>query len=508
MPQTPGTFFGDLNVQTEAVNKRGFRSFVTLPDADGVNRLFVTVSDLRGVGRVIASSNPSAGDDAWRQVSPSALDLPIFTIYPYRNHIYATVGDVGYPNGYAVFKTDAATPDPADPTRFLFTPVVLGDGTQMLRAAGAISMQEFRGSLYVGTDRPTELIRINPDDSWDLIAGVARMTGSGMKRPLSGMDNGFNSMFNGHFYSMAVHDGELYLGTWDWSQNLRGTPLDGLFNYQYGFDFFKTGDGIHWKVIDRRGLGDSLNSSIRNLESTPFGLFVAVTNPYFGLQMFLNSMVLDLNHDGVIDYLDVELLYAGGDQPAASPTDPRDLDRDGFITVADVLRLMTQCTNPGCVSSPAASVSSPTGLRAVTQKAARNAASSSSVGLSWNRARGASRYHIFRSDPLSLDHFLPATMSIPLPNGSTVTLQDIRNGALDALCHGDLNEVGFCALIQAIRASSTMTKGFQWIGSTAGNSFVDSSVRAPSNALYYVVAENARGRMSEPTAVVPGPSGQ
>jgi len=35
------------------------------------------LSDLRGVGRVIASSDPSAGDDAWRQVSPSAEELPI-----------------------------------------------------------------------------------------------------------------------------------------------------------------------------------------------------------------------------------------------------------------------------------------------------------------------------------------------------------------------------------------------------------------------------------------------
>ncbi|PYR67073.1 MAG: hypothetical protein DMF88_14095 [Acidobacteria bacterium] len=497
VPQTPGTFFGDLNVQTEKVNKRGFRSFLTLPDANGVNRLFATVSDLRGVGRVIESSNPSAGDNAWRQVSPSADDLPIFTIATYRDQIYATVGDDGFPNGYAIYKTDAATPDAADPSRYQFMPVVVGDGSQLMRARTAISMQEFHGDLYVGSDRPTELIRIHPDDTWDLIVGAARMTTSGFKVPLSGLNKGFNSMFNGHFYSMAAYNGDLYLGTWDWSQDLIGTPLDGIFNYQYGFDLFKTDDGVHWSVIDRRGLGDRLNSSVRNLEVTPFGLFVGATNPYFGLQIFLNSTVLDLNRDGVIDNDDIYIVVSSQNQPAESPSDPRDLDRDGVITLHDAELFATQCTHPDCSHGAPSNVDPPTGLEAVFQNGTPPL-----VGVTWNGPSTASRYHVFRSDPTSLVDLLPPTMTIPLPNGSTITVQDIRNGALDIPCQAGIIPADFCALVQAVRENTTSTRGFHWIGSTSNLYFLDTSPPASGDSLYYVVAEDASGRISEPTPAV------
>lgn len=500
VPQTPGTFLGDLNIQDEIVNKRGFRSFVTLPDADGVNRLFVTVSDLRGVGRAIMSSNPSAGDDAWRQISPSADDLPIFTLYVYRNHIYATVGDTGFPNGYAIFKTDAAAPDPSDPSRFLFTPVILGDGIQLQRPLSTIAMQEFQGSLYIGSDRPTELIRINPDDSWDLIVGSPRLTLSGMKRPLSGIGKGFNSMFNGHFYSMAVHGGELYLGTWDWSQNLRGTPLDGLFNYQYGFDLFKSPDGIHWHVLDRKGLGDPLNSSVRNLESTPFGLFLAATNPYFGLQMFLDSSILDLNGDGIIDNRDVNLVNAARNTPAP-PGDPRDLDRDGVITVLDSRKLATQCTFEKCAKSTVASVAEPTGLIAVTQQL-----TPAKVALSWTKAKGASQYHVFRSDPMPIEQLLPPNVPLSLPDGTTVTVQEIQNGALSSVCQYDQSEAGLCALVDALQANAALTKPFVWVGSTKKPQFVDTQAPSIGQALYYVVAENKKGQVSDRSNLVAGPS--
>ena len=504
VPQTPGTFLGDIGIQTEVVNKRGFRSFVTLPDSKGVNRLFVTVSDLRGVGRVIASSNPSAGDNAWRQVSPSADVLPIFTLYVYRNEIYATVGDTTYAGGYAVFKTNASTPDPTNPTRYLFTPVVQGDGMQLLRPRGAISMQEFQGRLYVGTDRPPELIRINPDGSWDLIVGPPRMTSAGFKWPLSGiLGKGFNSLTNGHFYSMTVHDGTLYLGTWDWAQILQYTSLNPFFKSSYGFDLFKSRDGVHWSVIDRTGLGDPYNASVRNLVSTPFGLFLGATNTQFGLQVLRNTASLDLNKDGVIDSRDVNLIVAARNAKVPAGTfDARDLDGDGVVTVNDSRKLATQCTLPACALAPATKVAGVTDLKETT-----DFAPGPRVHLAWTAVPGAVRYHVYRADAVGLNAVIPPSTVVPLPDGTSVTVQQIEDGVLNAVCSDPTTpeDSQLCAYVEAFISGTTMSTSFHWLGSASTPGYVDAAPPASGQTLYYVAVEDATGRISEPSNTVAGP---
>lgn len=501
VPQTPGTFFGDVNLQTEAVKKRGFRSFASLRDANGVNRLFVTLSDLRGVGRILMSTNPSAGDNAWQQVSPGADDFPVFTIYPYRNQLWvtATIGGNENPAGYGVFRSDTVTPHPLNPSWFQFEPIAIPGELQipLYRPDAAISMQEFQGALYVGSDRPTELIRINPDDTWDLIVGQPRLTSAGFKRPLSGIGKGFNSLFNGHFYSMAVDDGQLYLGTWDWSQMLRGTFADGIFNSTYGFDLFRSNDGIHWSILSRNGLGDGLNSSVRNLESTPYGLFLAATNPYFGLQMFQNPKVLDLNDDGVIDSADVAIVSAAHKSLASGPNDPRDINRDGVITQQDSHLLSTQCTYPVCTPSNKVKATAPSELRA--------AGSPSLVELEWTGTPSAVKYHVYRSDSAALDEVVPETLEIPLPNGTAVTLQDIRNGALDALCSSS-GASDVCELVDAVRRNLLLDRPMRWIATTTTAWFTDEAP-APHGAIYTVTAEYADGSISEASNVVTSPSG-
>jgi hypothetical protein len=500
VPQAAGTFLGDLNIQTEARLKRGFRSFASLRDANGVNRLFVTVSDLIGVGRIIMSANPSAGNDAWRQVSPNADDFPVFTIYPHRNQLWvtATVGGNANPSGYGVFRTDAATPDPNNPSWFQFTPVATPGELQLplFRPDAAISMQEFQGSLYVGSDRPTELIRINPDDTWDLIVGQPRLTLSGLKRPLSGIGKGFNSLFNGHFYSMAVDKGELYLGTWDWSQMLRGTIADGFFNFNYGFDLFKSKDGIHWQVITRTGLGDPLNSSVRNVESTGFGLFLAATNPFFGLQIFQSNTAQDLNGDGIVDAKDVAIVSAARRQLASGPDDPRDMDRDGKITQQDAHWLSTQCTYPLCASGTLAAAVEP--LQLVAEGTASN------VLLHWDAAKNAVQYHVYRSDSVAIDDVLPATLPITLPGGPTITLDGIRKGEFDALCAPAIKPEA-CELIAAVSADARIDRPMHWIGSTPGTSFIDAGVPA-NGAVYAVAAEDASTNISEMSNLVSSPT--
>jgi hypothetical protein len=56
----------------------------------------------------------------------------------------------------------------------------------------------------------------------------------------------------------------------------------------------------------------------------------------------------DLDNDGDVDLNDLYLLLGGRNTAADGLNDPRDLDRDGRVTVLDGRRLMLLCTRPGC----------------------------------------------------------------------------------------------------------------------------------------------------------------
>jgi hypothetical protein len=150
-----------------------------------------------------------------------------------------------------------------------------------------MSMAVFRDSLYAGTDRPTELIRIRPNDQWDLVVGEARLTPQGLKWPISGLSTGFGNVYNGHFWRMQEHEGRLYVGTWDWSVQLRTSPLlDPLLRDEFGFDLYTSPDGSAWYRVTRNGFGDGFNYGARSFASTPFGLFVGTANPYYGAEVW------------------------------------------------------------------------------------------------------------------------------------------------------------------------------------------------------------------------------
>jgi hypothetical protein len=282
VPQTPGTFLGEIGNGT-ANSPYKFRSFRSLVSYKG--RLHATVGDLLGVGVVISSANPSAGDDAWSQASPPYDVMPTWNLTVFNNYLYAATGltqlqDPLVP-GYGVYKTDGIGP---------WIPVVTQGGYQDqvdVRSPNGLSFAEFKGQLYVGMNRPTELIRINPDDTWEVIFGEPRNTPQGYKAPLSGLGIGFGSWFNGHFWRMASFAGHLYLGTWDWSVGAMGfDELDKPFGYHYGFDLLRSDDGVHWTAITQVGLGDPQDFGVRTLEVTPIGMFLGTTRPRGGFQVF------------------------------------------------------------------------------------------------------------------------------------------------------------------------------------------------------------------------------
>jgi hypothetical protein len=155
-------------------------------------------------------------------------------------------------------------------------------------------MHPFAGALFVGTEFPAELIRINADDSWDLIAGRARRTSWGRKLPLSGMGDGLGYPENISFDRMQHHEGWMYVGTADYSKMWRDKPVLGRLVQPYmGCDLFATRDGVHYDAVTHSGFGDSTNGRVRTLASTPVGLFVGTGNARRGGRVYLGARAAD-----------------------------------------------------------------------------------------------------------------------------------------------------------------------------------------------------------------------
>jgi hypothetical protein len=58
----------------------------------------------------------------------------------------------------------------------------------------------------------------------------------------------------------------------------------------------------------------------------------------------------DLDGDQDVDNADLSILLAARNKPASGADDPRDLDRDGRITVLDARKLVLLCTRPRCAT--------------------------------------------------------------------------------------------------------------------------------------------------------------
>lgn len=273
IPQDPGTFLGDLDT-LDGIDMNSFRALTVYK-----GRLYATVGRIYGNGVVLEAENPAGGNDNFRQISPPGMT--VFEMVPYNGFLY--VGTTDLENGYSVLKTDASGEIP-----YSFIPIVTNGGFRQPRPSGSVlSMFVFKDRLYVGTDRPAELIRINPDDSWDLIVGTPRDTPDGRKEPLSGMGDGFDFWLNGHMWRMGEYDGWLYVGTWDMSTLSHAIPwLEPILGPHMGFDMYATWDGEHFTMVTRDGFGDIFNYGVRTLQDTPYGLFLGTANPYYGLQIW------------------------------------------------------------------------------------------------------------------------------------------------------------------------------------------------------------------------------
>jgi hypothetical protein len=232
-----------------------------------------------------------------------AGNLTMFEMEVFNGFLY--VGTLNPQSGFQIWKSACHGQPPYQWTMFLANGAARGPLNET-----TVSMCVFNGALYVGTgiqnggyDRAhkigpaaAELIRIHPNDSWDLIVGERRWTSNGWKIPLSGLEPGFNNFFNGYFWRLAEHQGVLYLGTFDWSVLLpylkpvdqggavarfaQTTGIDNIVGFEGGFDLFSSQDGVRWAPVTTNGFGNPYNFGARTMVSTPHGLFVGTANPF------------------------------------------------------------------------------------------------------------------------------------------------------------------------------------------------------------------------------------
>lgn len=285
VPQTPGTFLGDLPFSADHTS---FRSPVSFG-----GKLFVLSGPIFGQGSLIGSADPARGDDAWFLAAP--VDLVFYEMAEFNGWLYVgTFNPIG--GGYSVLKTRAQGPPP-----YRFQTVVPAGAyhPDPVRASrSVVSMNTFEGRLYVGTATQTEVLRINPDDTWDLVVGPPRQApalngGVEWKYPISGLDSGFGHTLNDHAWQMADISGSLYIGTYNASVGSRNHPEHGpKLLHNMGAHLYRSSDGWYQTAITTDGfanLGDlrggRYDYGIRTMAVTPYGAFFGTANDFYGLSI-------------------------------------------------------------------------------------------------------------------------------------------------------------------------------------------------------------------------------
>lgn len=158
--------------------------------------------------------------------------------------------------------------------------------------------------------KPAELIRIHPDDTYQLVVGnvvpnIPPPNGPTTRRPLSGIPAGFFNILNFYIWSMATApctgcgqgsllgpDQVLLAGTWDASTLVRdeiiqlanqlGLSQEVIDLLPFGADLWVSRNGRTFFPLDLRGQGDFNNYGIRDMVVHGDDVYLAWANPKRG----------------------------------------------------------------------------------------------------------------------------------------------------------------------------------------------------------------------------------
>lgn len=274
-------------------------------------RLYVTPVGATGktpneteVPVILESDDPAAG--RWREVCVPSFgedtNKAIAEIEVFDDHLYAATLNPSC--GFQLYKTRGEGEPP-----YRWTRVMTAGAYRGYLNEGIAHMCEFGGALYLATGiagggynrwhqigpAAAEVLRIFPNGSWDLLVGSPRLTPAGLKLPLSGLGAGFNHPLNGYMWRVCEHEGWLYVGTYNSAvffpfkpvkvpervfEMLKLRDMDELLARYGGCHLWRTQDGERFYPITTNGFGTPYNYGVRQLLSTPSGLFVGTANPF------------------------------------------------------------------------------------------------------------------------------------------------------------------------------------------------------------------------------------
>ncbi|MCP4875296.1 MAG: class I SAM-dependent methyltransferase [Gammaproteobacteria bacterium] len=258
-------------------------------------------------GHMVIAVNADPARDEWRLACEpnfgNSNNLTVFDMAVFSGCLYA--GTMNPNEGFQIWKTTAEGNPPYQWKMVLNRGAYRGKLNQI-----AMTLTTFNGHLYVGScvqrggydpdnkvgPAASEIIRIHPDDNWNLVVGEPRYTPDGLKVPLSGLGPGFGKFSAGYLWSLCVHEGWLYAGTFDWlmslpykntdnwPENIRRTfsyaGIEDLILDYGGCDIWRTRDGCLWIPVTHNGFNNFYNYGARTMVSTPDGLFVGMANPF------------------------------------------------------------------------------------------------------------------------------------------------------------------------------------------------------------------------------------
>jgi hypothetical protein len=283
VPQTPGTFLHDLPFNPDHSTYRSPVSYN--------GRIFVLSGPIFGQGSLIASADPSHGDNAWFLAEPAKMvfyELAVFNGWLY-------LGGIDPVNGYAVYKTQAQGTPPYP----LIQVVPPGAGLTVRPSKSVVSMFVHNNRLYVGTATFPEMIRVNADDTWDLVMGSPRLdpVTKQMKYPTSNLDAGFGETLNDHVWYQDDIYGFMYAGTYHATTGSRFDPTYGAaLAHNMGAHLYRTPDDWYYSAVTMNGFSDpsdprggKFDYGVRTMKSTPYGMFLGTANDYYGTEIFRAS---------------------------------------------------------------------------------------------------------------------------------------------------------------------------------------------------------------------------
>lgn len=290
------------------------------------------------------TENPTTG---WNRIlfgtTSSNPRGEIASMESFNNHLYIGTAPIG---GFEVWRT--LGDEPVEDQWKLVVDKGAGEALNQL----PLSMKVFKNQLFVGTGiwfgfysidpnnrfvppKGFDLIRICSNDWWEVIVGSKPIyptnpTTNGMRNPKK--PAGFGFVSNAYCWQLEEFNGQLYLGTWDWSvliptilfslidniDYLKGLLAESDKNSQNGqyrdydiwniiclikkildliIKFLETmgGDlwvsyyGDYWTPISLDGLGNDKNYGIRMLLPTSDRLYVGTANPYEGCEVWASE---------------------------------------------------------------------------------------------------------------------------------------------------------------------------------------------------------------------------